>query len=136
MNEPIEDIEDETLEEDDAPAPPRRLTWAEQEELERRAEEAERERFRQKRKEFRQKLFGTDDPVALLAPQALEDYDDLLGEHAAQLRNAVRYAMEDAVSDSIRIEQRLPALAVLARLVQTNLAIAKAMKKNPQNSTL
>ena len=103
-------------------------------EAEEAAREAEYETRRKKRQEFRARLFGTDDPVALLAPQSVDDYDALLGEHAAQLRNAVRRAMEDAVSDDTDIAERIPMLGVLARLVQTNVAIAKAV--NRENSTL
>ena len=94
--------------------------------------------YREKRRAIRKELFGTDDPVATCAPQAVEDFDALLGEHAAQLRSAIRHAMEDALSDSILLGERLPVLAALGRLVRVNVAIARTIKasKTRQNSTL
>ena len=129
------DIDDEL---NAAAAQPRRLSWEEREEAESRARQAARDAQAQKRKEFRAKLFGTDDPVALLAPESLQDYDALLGEHAAQLRNAIRHAMEYAVSDSVSLKQQLPVLAALDRLVRANVMITRTIKRaqTRENSTL
>ena len=119
------------MQEDAAENQKKPLSWQEAEELEKRRYEAERAASAKRRTEFRIKMFGADDPVAMYAPQSLDDYETLLGEHAAQLRNAVRSAMTIAISDDVDLTKRIPMLGVLARMIQTNLAIAKAMTHEP-----
>ena len=50
------------------------------------------------RKEFMSKLLAGDDMSASLAPNACEPSDEVLSEHMAQLRNAVRYALQFALA--------------------------------------
>jgi hypothetical protein len=98
---------------------------AEREAAEDRAARAE---YSRKRAIYREKLFGSSDPVDCHAPQAIEDFDALLAQHAAQLRHAIAYTMEAALDDDVLVRERPKVIASLARLVQTNVAIAKVLR--------
>lgn len=80
-----------------------------------------------KREAFLAELLGPD-KIARLSPSAVEDFDTLLAQHAAQLRHAIAYTMEDVLNDNVRILDRPKVIAALARLVQTNVAIARALR--------
>jgi len=108
---------------------------AEREEAEYQAARAE---YLRKRVIYREKLFGSSDPVDCQVPQAIEDFDALLAQHAAQLRHAIAYTMEAALSDDVRVLERPKVIASLARLVQTNVVIARALrdKKSKNGKTV
>ena len=48
---------------------------------------------------FLGELFGGGDRRSWLVPQPVTDLDAALAEHFAQLRNTVRYALQDAIDD-------------------------------------
>jgi len=85
--------------------------------------EAERERFLES-------LLGAD-RLAWQAPPEIQDFDSLLCQHAAQLNNAIRYAMGDALRDRASIESRSLAMGAITRMIQTNIAIAKVLDPEP-----
>jgi len=78
------------------------------------------------------RLLGGDDQVEWQAPAPLADFDSLLGEHAAQLKNAARMVMGQVLDDGTAQSAREQAVAVagLTRIVQTTLAIARALGSN------
>ncbi len=82
---------------------------------------------RNKRKAFLDDLLGTCDKLEWQAPKAIEDFDALLGEHAAQLRNAARYVMGRVLLDDANPEQGAAAASALTRLIQTNISIARVL---------
>ena len=88
-------------------------------------------RNRVARDAFLKELFGGGDRKSWLVPQPVADLDATLAEHFVQLRNAVRYALEDAIDDDRTDERRNLAQTAVTRMVQTNLAIAKALKAPP-----
>lgn len=83
------------------------------------------------REGFLKDLFGGGDRQSWLVPQPVVDLDATLAEHFAQLRNAVRYALEDAIDDHRTPERRNLAQTAVTRMVLTNLAIAKVLKAPP-----
>lgn len=89
---------------------------------------------RRRRKDFLDKLLGTADPVDRQAPAAIDNFDALLGEHAAQLRSAARYTMGFAVCDDVSIDRHPQMISSLTRLIQANVAIAKVLKKPREKS--
>ncbi|HXC53813.1 MAG TPA: hypothetical protein VNU97_00810 [Rhizomicrobium sp.] len=103
-------------------------TWAERSARERHEEAQEAAARHAARERFLGKLFGSSDRHDWLAPAAIEDFDDLLSCQAAQLQNAARFTLEDVLSDHISLEGRAKAVGALTRLVQTNIAIAKALR--------
>ena len=80
-----------------------------------------------KRRAFREKLFGSKDEADWLAPPPLADFDALLAEHAAQLRNVALQVMGNALSDDHSLDGHVSAVGALTRVVQTNIAIAKVL---------
>jgi len=101
--------------------------WRARYEREEQEAEARREAFRLKREAFRKKLFDAPDELTWCAPPPVENFDALLAEHAAQLRNAVRHAMEYALEDTNGQKSNALAASALTRLIQTNIAIAKVI---------
>jgi len=101
--------------------------WRDRFEREEEERAAQREIWRQEREAFRRKLFDAPDELAWQAPAPLQDFNTLLAEHAAQLRNAVRQTMEIALDH--RNESKANALAALSltRLIRTNIAIARTL---------
>ncbi len=95
---------------------------------------ARREIRRKEREAFRQKLFDTPDELAWQAPPPLEDFNALLAEHAAQLRNAVRQTMGFALADDNDCKANASAASALTRLIQTNIAIAKVLGVGDETS--
>ena len=89
--------------------------------------EAERQAFLKKRAELRAKLFGSADSFDCQAPAPIADYDALLAEHAAQLRNVVRHTMSFALWDDAGIKDNAMTASALTRLIQANIAIAKVL---------
>src|ERR1700685_1384083 len=87
--------------------------------------EARRQEYLKKRAELRDRLFESADEFDRQAPAPIADFDALLAEHAAQLRNAVRYTMEFALWDDARVKDNVQSASALTRLIQTNIAIAK-----------
>lgn len=83
--------------------------------------------YRAQRKLFLEKLLGGSDPLTWQMPTEIDDFDALLAQHAAQLRNAVRYMMGEALSDDASAEQRIGAAGALTRMIQTNIAIARKL---------
>ena len=79
------------------------------------------------RQEFLRRLLGGKDALAWQVPPQIEDFDALLLQHAAQLNNAVRYTMEFALCDGIGVSEHTMVIGSLTRMIQTNIAIAKAM---------
>ena|SRR5258707_6504673 len=112
----------------------RKLTWEEQTEVERVEREAQHEAWRKRRREYREKLFGSTDPIAWQAPPADVDFDALLAQHAAQLRNAVSLTMEYALSDDVDLKDRPGVLGSLTRMIQTNVAIVRVLRGGTEKS--
>jgi hypothetical protein len=82
------------------------------------------------RSRFLETLLGAD-RMAWQAPPAIQDFDSLLCQHAAQLNNAIRYAMGDALRDGSSTENRSKAMLAITRMIQTNIAIAKVLDPEP-----
>ena len=82
------------------------------------------------RARFLESLLGAD-RMAWQAPPAIQDFDSLLCQHAAQLNNAIRYAMGDALRDGSSMENRSKAMFAITRMIQTNIAIAKVLDPEP-----
>ncbi len=98
----------------------------------------ERERhaaYKAKRKLFLESLLGGNDPLTWQMPAEIDDYDALLAQHAAQLRNAVRYMMGEALDDDGSPESRVKAAGTLTRMIQANIAIAKTALSQKSRGT-
>lgn len=100
-------------------------------EAEYREEQERAARAQAARDAFLKDLFGSGDRQSWLVPQPVSDFDATLAEHFAQLRNAVRYALEDAIDDHRTPERRNLAQTAMTRMIQVNLALAKALKAPP-----
>jgi hypothetical protein len=87
------------------------------------------------RKEFMSTLLAGDDMSAWLAPNACEPSDEVLSEHMAQLRNAVRYALQFALADDMTFERNMSAANAATRMIQANIALSKALKA-PNSKTV
>jgi len=98
--------------------------------------EAERAAFRKMRAERRERLYGSADSIDWQAPAALADFDALLAEHAAQLRNAVRCTMEFVLWDDAGVKDNAMSASALTRLIQANIAIAKVLGKHETSKTV
>lgn len=109
--------------------------WRAREDQRQAALEAERAAFLKKRAELRRKLFGSADDFDWQAPAPTEDMDALLAEHAAQLRNAARQAMTFVLDDDNGVKSNALAASALTRLIQTNIAIAKALGAKDASET-
>lgn len=83
---------------------------------------------RRQRNAFMAKLLEGDDMSAWLAPQACAPSDEILCEHMAQLRNVVRYALQFAMADNMTVETNMSAAGTATRMIQANIAIARALK--------
>jgi len=103
------------------------------EEQRREAAEA-REAYAKERQEFRTKLFGSSDCHDWQAPSPVENFDELLAEHAAQLRNAARHAMGITLDDGHGPETLAQAASALTRMIQTNIAITKVLGAQRETS--
>jgi len=103
----------------------------------RRIEREEKERLDaryERRAEFRRKLFGTDDAVAMQTPPPVEDYDAMLGQHAAQLKHAIGYTMGYALSDDVSLKDHAQVVASLTRMIQANIVIARTLGASRETS--
>ncbi|HEX4304292.1 MAG TPA: hypothetical protein VHZ78_15980 [Rhizomicrobium sp.] len=97
---------------------------------------AQRAAYQAKRKLFLEALLGGSDPLTWQMPPEIDDYDALLAQHAAQLRNAVRYMMGEALDDDRSPERRNMAAGTLTRMIQANIAIAKtALSAKPRGKS-
>ncbi len=105
-------------------------TLDERYERERREEHEQLDRAEAARKQFLESLLGAD-RLAWQAPPEIQDFDALLCQHAAQLNNAIRYAMGDALRDGSSTERRSMAMVAITRMIQTNIAIAKVLDPEP-----
>lgn len=94
--------------------------------LQLRRENEARRQWRIQRRKYLERLMGSAEDFDWEAPAPLADYDAQLGEHAAQLRNAARYLMGKVLDDDNA--RAVQAAGALARLIGTNLAIAKVLK--------
>lgn len=103
--------------------------WRARLEREENEREARAAAWQAQRLQFRSKLFGSQDKFDWLAPPPVEDLDAMLGEHAAQLRNAARCITESALQDDTA-KNTVAAVTTLTRVVQANLAIAKVLAKS------
>jgi predicted RNA-binding Zn ribbon-like protein len=110
--------------------------WREREQRRQIALEAERAAFLKRREELRAKLFGSPDAYGRQAPAPIEDFDALLAEHAAQLRNVVRHAMAFAVWEDAGGTEIALSASALTRLIQTNIAIAKVLGVRATSKTV
>ena len=79
------------------------------------------------RKEFLDKMLQGDDMAAWLAPSECAPSDEVLSEHMAQLRTAVRYAMQFALADDMTFERNMAAANAATRMIQANIALAKVL---------
>ncbi|MEJ0028450.1 MAG: hypothetical protein WDN01_20700 [Rhizomicrobium sp.] len=110
--------------------------WREKAEREEAEYRANRAAYRKRRAELQEKLFGSPELYDWQVPAPVEDFDALLAEHAAQLRNAVRQAMGFVVSDDLGAKASAVAAAAVARLIQTNIAIAKVLGSRTRSKTV
>jgi len=85
------------------------------------------ERQKANAKRVREALLGGPDEVSWAMP--CEDIVgvDVLAEHFQQIRNAVRYTLHQAFADRQDAAVSLSAAATAGRLIQTNIALAKAL---------
>ena len=93
----------------------------------------ERERSSVARKEVEHQAFlaaimGGSDSLSWVAPKDGVVSDELLGEHLAQLRNLVRYALSLAIDDENLVQQRLSAANTATRMIRANIALTKELK--------
>ena len=101
--------------------------WRARYEREKAEAAARSEAYYAEREAYRQKLFDAPDALTWQVPPPVENFDALLAEHAAQLRNAVRHAMGFALADNRDCEANALAASALTRMIQTNIAIAKVI---------
>jgi hypothetical protein len=94
----------------------------------------ERHRRRAARERYLTELFGAEEWQDRVAPQPVEDMDSLLGEHAAQLRNAARYLMNEALSDSRSVVENARAATTVCSLARTNVMIARALREDAEKN--
>ena len=93
----------------------------------------ERERSSVARKEVEHQAFlaaiiGGSDSLSWVAPKDGVVSDELLGDHLAQLRNLVRYALSLAIDDETLVQQRLSAANTATRMIRANIALARELK--------
>jgi hypothetical protein len=79
------------------------------------------------RRSYLEKLLGSKDRYDWNAPRPVEDFDTILAEHAAQLRNAVRFTLDGLLTDNVSTENQAKYASAVDRLIRTNLAIAKVL---------
>ncbi len=103
--------------------------WRDKAEREQAEYEADRAAYRKRRAALQEKLFGSAELYDWQAPAPIENFDTLLAEHAAQLRNAVRQAMGFVLSDDGDAKDNALAASALTRLIQANIAIAKVLRE-------
>lgn len=103
----------------------------EREEREREERAAAREAARE---QFHIKLYGSAERFDWAAPPSVEDFDAMLGEHAAQLRNAARHVTESALHDRSPKDMAV-VVGTLTRVVQTNVAIAKVLRQKDHETS-
>ncbi len=101
--------------------------WRAKMERERSEAEARSEAYHKRREAFRERLFDSPDALVWQAPPPVDDFDALLAEHAAQIRNAVRQTMGIVLNDGNKPQSITQAAAALTRLIQANIAIAKVL---------
>ena len=90
-----------------------------------RASVAEREVARHA---FLAAIMGGPDLLSWVSPKDGVVTDELLGEHLAQLRNVVRYALSMAVDDKYEIGENLSAANTATRMIRANIALTKELK--------
>ncbi|HUO98280.1 MAG TPA: hypothetical protein VMU01_06410 [Rhizomicrobium sp.] len=90
---------------------------------------AQLRRQRAEREQFLATLLDAADDYDRLAPPPVTDMETLLGEHAAQLRNAARYMMGEVISDSRSGQESARAATTVNNMIRTNIAIAKALRE-------
>jgi len=82
------------------------------------------------RRAQRRKLTDTllsGDLLTWVAPDTHHGSDEVLSEHLAQLRTAVRYALQFVLADDLSLASNLSAANTTQRLIQTNIALAKVL---------
>ena len=77
---------------------------------------------------FLRKLMPGPDLLSWVVPTGDIVPDEILAEHLAQLRNAVRYVLQYAMGDGLMVPTRMSAASTAQRMIQTNIALAKALK--------
>lgn len=91
-------------------------------------EEGERLALRaQERKQFLEAFLGGPDMLSWVMPCDDIVGKDVLAEHFQQIRNVVRFALQHALDDRRGAAVNLSAASTAARLIQTNIALAKAL---------
>lgn len=73
-------------------------------------------------------VMGGPDMASWIAPKENVDSDELLVEHLAQLRKAVRYALTLAFDDGSQHKQSLSAVNTATRMIRANIALTKELK--------
>jgi len=76
------------------------------------------------------------DLLTWVAPDTHPGSDEVLSEHLAQLRTAVRYALQFVLADDLNLESNLSAASTAQRLIQTNIALAKVLSAPPKSKTV
>ncbi|MGZ6021687.1 MAG: hypothetical protein ACXWLQ_03675 [Rhizomicrobium sp.] len=97
-------------------------------EARRRRLDAEVAQAKAERQAFLQKFMLGPDVVSWVAPDGCAPSDEVLAEHMAQLRNVIRYALQYAFAEDEPLSASLSAANAATRMIQTNVALAKALK--------
>ena len=90
-----------------------------------------RERRENERKAFLAGAMPGPDLVSWVVPKNGAVPDEVLAEHLAQLRNLVRFTLQYAMGNNASVETNLSAASIAQRMIQTNIALSKAITGTP-----
>lgn len=102
------------------------LTPEEEAAEEKRRQDEDNARY-ERRQKFLDELIGPYG-VERFAPQPANDFDALLGEHAAQIAKLTRLSLNYALNDDMNLNSQINAANAVTRLVQTNVAIVRVLR--------
>ena len=88
------------------------------------------------RKLFLEALLGGTNMLSWLTPGEDVVGEEVLAEHFRQIRNAVRFTLQHAFDDQCGAAVNLSAASTAARLIQTNIALAKALGVTGNSKTV
>jgi hypothetical protein len=88
------------------------------------------------RKKFLQALLGGPDMLSWVTPCDDVVGEEVLAEHFKQIRNVVRFALSHALDDRRDTAVNLNAASTAARLIRTNIALAKALGVTANSKTV
>jgi len=125
MNDPVDDGDEIAPTEEEVLAAWRRRSEAYGAQLRRQAADFDR---------FLTQLFCAEDSLDRRAPQPIKDMESLLGEHAAQLRNAARYLMGYVTRGGENAQDSIRAATAISAVVRTNVAVANALRDEAEQN--